>query len=83
MVAQRDTPPPPDTQAYKNLPAVSVSCILSFLFLLFLTYLCDCSSLVLAAMNSAVPSAGGNAPNNPTFGSEEDEVDQAKFVHAV
>ena len=78
MVVQRDTPPSPGSQAYRDLPAVSVSCVLSFLFLLFFANLFHCRSLLLAAMKSAVPSAGAISP---AFDLQEHKV--TRYVNVI
>ena len=80
MVAQHNTPPSPNSQAYKDLPAVSISCVLFILLPLFLTYLFNCRSLVLATMKSVAPTAGRNSP---TFDSQEFKAEHAKYVDAA
>jgi hypothetical protein len=77
VAADRNATPPPNSQAYKDLPAVSVSWALSTQFLLFLTYLFRCRSLVLAAMKSAVTSSGGT----PTF--DLQELQDTRYIDAI
>lgn len=79
MVAQRNVTPPPDSQAYKDLPAVSVSCVLPIQCLFFFTHLFCCRSLVLAAIKAAA--ARASAGNSPTFGSQELGV--TRYVNAM
>lgn len=83
---QRDSTPTPSpaSQAYRDLPAVSVSCVLLNSFWFFLAYsLHPCSNLVLAAMKKSVAASAGGS--SPAFGSESQDfgADDARYCYVV